>query len=232
MIVFVGPYTVHSQLGTTCNYSAIADLRTVQFTVTHALWFSVFTSILATDLQQSHCHFKSHIKSSSHSLVPFLPLFCSCQLSSVPSSQAHLPAGWSLELDSLLDSTTTLFWRTLPYNHLHGTRRKHSVCCTDPLPSSVRPIARVCFRGNVFTESLPSSRSIRHNIKIGLQEVGFYDASGEGVGSLALICEHSNKCSGSIEGEELICQIRDCQLSNKSEDSVLWSSSVLVLVNI
>jgi hypothetical protein len=33
------------------QYSAIADLHTLQFTVTHALGFSVFTSrILATDL--------------------------------------------------------------------------------------------------------------------------------------------------------------------------------------
>jgi hypothetical protein len=34
---------IHS-LGTTGNYSAIADLHTLQFTVTHALGFLVFTS--------------------------------------------------------------------------------------------------------------------------------------------------------------------------------------------
>jgi hypothetical protein len=40
-----------AQLGITGNYSATADLRPLQFTVTHALGFSVFTSrILATDL--------------------------------------------------------------------------------------------------------------------------------------------------------------------------------------
>jgi hypothetical protein len=40
-----------TQLGTTGNYRAIADLHTLQFTVTHALGFSFFTSlILATDL--------------------------------------------------------------------------------------------------------------------------------------------------------------------------------------
>jgi hypothetical protein len=51
-----------------------------QFTAAHALGFSVFTSrILATDLSQSHCNFKSHVKTSWHSLIPFLPLFCSCQ---------------------------------------------------------------------------------------------------------------------------------------------------------
>jgi hypothetical protein len=40
-----------TQLGTTGNYSDIAILHTTQFTVAHALGFSVFTSrILATDL--------------------------------------------------------------------------------------------------------------------------------------------------------------------------------------
>jgi hypothetical protein len=48
MIGFIG--TLYIQLGTTGSYSAIADLHTLQFTVTHALGFSVFTSrILATD---------------------------------------------------------------------------------------------------------------------------------------------------------------------------------------
>jgi hypothetical protein len=38
---------------------------------------------------------------------------------------------------------------------------------TDPLPSNIRPIfARVGSRRNVFTESLPSSGSIRHGNKI------------------------------------------------------------------
>jgi hypothetical protein len=58
MIVFID--TLYIQLGTTGNYRAIADLHTLQFNVTHALGFSVFTSrILATDLSRSHCHFNS-----------------------------------------------------------------------------------------------------------------------------------------------------------------------------
>jgi hypothetical protein len=49
MIGFID--TLYTPLGTTGNYSAIYDLRTLQLTVTHALGFSVFTSrILATDL--------------------------------------------------------------------------------------------------------------------------------------------------------------------------------------
>jgi hypothetical protein len=55
------------------QYSAIAILHTSQFTAAHALGFSVFTSrILATDLSQSHCNFKSHVKSSRLRLIPFL----------------------------------------------------------------------------------------------------------------------------------------------------------------
>jgi hypothetical protein len=45
-----------------------------QFTVVHALGFSVFTDhILATDLSQYHCNFKSHMNSSCRPLIPFLP---------------------------------------------------------------------------------------------------------------------------------------------------------------
>jgi hypothetical protein len=52
------------------QYSAIAILHTLQFTVANALGFSVFTSrIQATDLSQSYCHFNSHTKSSLHSLL-------------------------------------------------------------------------------------------------------------------------------------------------------------------
>jgi hypothetical protein len=49
MIGFID--TLFTQFGTTINNSAIVDLRTLQFTVTQALEFSVFTSrILAMDL--------------------------------------------------------------------------------------------------------------------------------------------------------------------------------------
>jgi hypothetical protein len=72
LIGFIAPYTI-TQIRTS-NYSAIAILRTFQFTVAHALGFSAFTShILATDLSQSHCNFKSRVKTSCHSLIPVLP---------------------------------------------------------------------------------------------------------------------------------------------------------------
>jgi hypothetical protein len=66
---------------------AMAILHNSQFTVSHVLGFSVFTGPnLATDLLQSHCHFKSHMKSSWHSLIPLLPSFCSCQFRSFDST--------------------------------------------------------------------------------------------------------------------------------------------------
>jgi hypothetical protein len=62
--------TLHTYLGTRDNYIVITDLHTLQFTVTHALGFSVFTSrILATDSKQSYCNFKSHIIWSRDSSV-------------------------------------------------------------------------------------------------------------------------------------------------------------------
>jgi hypothetical protein len=62
------------------------------------------------------------MKSSFHSLIPFLPLFCNCQLHSVQflSSQAHILAGWSVETRPV--STEIFFIATL-----HGPRRKRSL---------------------------------------------------------------------------------------------------------
>jgi hypothetical protein len=73
MIGFIETYT-STQFGTTDNCSVICYSTHFQFTVIHVLVFSVFTSrILATDLSQSHYHLNSHMTSSWHSLIPFLP---------------------------------------------------------------------------------------------------------------------------------------------------------------
>jgi hypothetical protein len=108
------------------QYSALADLHSLQFTVTHTLGFSVFTScILATELQQSHCHFKSHMKSSFHSLPPFLPLFCNCQFRGLNS--ARIPVSWHPE--TRLFTPRLLFYtvRHFLITTLHEPRRKHSL---------------------------------------------------------------------------------------------------------
>jgi hypothetical protein len=64
LIGFIAPYTF-THFGTTDNYSVVAILHTFQFTVTHSLGFSIFNSlVLGTDLSQSRCNLKSHVKSS------------------------------------------------------------------------------------------------------------------------------------------------------------------------
>jgi hypothetical protein len=86
MIGYIAPYTF-TQFGTTGNTALSLFYTLSRSPFPHALVFSVLTSrILATDLSQSHCTFKSHMKSSCHSLINFLPLFCSCQFNSMPSS--------------------------------------------------------------------------------------------------------------------------------------------------
>jgi hypothetical protein len=163
MIRFID--TLFTQLGTTGNYSAIADLHTLQFTVTHALGFSVFTSrILPTDfhtvVMPVSLYFKWHMKSSCRGLIRFLPFLLN-----------HLGL-ISPERDPILDNQFKRRSLSL-YNPSAWTMQKtQALYCweglfTDPLPSNGRPIvARVRSRGNVFTESLPSNGSIRHSIYV------------------------------------------------------------------
>jgi hypothetical protein len=142
----------------TGNYIVIAILHTFQFTTEHALGFSVFTSrIPATDLPQSHCNYKSHVRSSCHGLIPFL-LFPQPPISKTPPSS--LPT-------AVLYSMLLCFYYSCPAEHFLQP------LCTDPnenmfpapLTSNRRPtIPRVCFCGNVFIEPLPSNGYIRPSI--------------------------------------------------------------------
>jgi hypothetical protein len=76
------------------KYSAIAILHTFQITVTRALGLSVFTSrILSTDLSQSHCNFKSHMKSSFLNLIPILKSKSKTKGQSVSKSWCRTPFG-------------------------------------------------------------------------------------------------------------------------------------------
>jgi hypothetical protein len=73
---------LHTQLVTTINYSAIVNLHILQFTLTHTLVFSVFTSrILATDFNTVLI---PHVKFSRHRLT------FKSQLNSLPSLLNHL----------------------------------------------------------------------------------------------------------------------------------------------
>jgi hypothetical protein len=131
MIGFITPYIFTTRYYR--QYSAVADLHTLQFTVTHAQGFSVFTGrILATDLSQSHRQFKSHMKSSCHSLIPFLPLFCNCQFQRLHSvqilcSQAHILESCGSKLGSLFYNSSLLYYTVEHFIiiTLHESRRKH-----------------------------------------------------------------------------------------------------------
>jgi hypothetical protein len=52
MTRYIARYTF-TQLGTTGNYSAIADLHNLQFTATQALGFSVFTNLIQATIYNS-----------------------------------------------------------------------------------------------------------------------------------------------------------------------------------
>jgi hypothetical protein len=104
------------------------------------------------------------------SLIPFLHYFAtansedSTQLnSSAPkliSRQAGVPKLYS-SLHSMLLNTSL---QPLCTDHGENPASVIKEEFTDPLPSNGRPtVARVDSGGNVFTESLPSNGSIRHN---------------------------------------------------------------------
>jgi hypothetical protein len=115
------PYAQCSELQ--ANNTALSLTYTLYNSPLHTrTGFSVFTSrIPATDLQQSHCHLKWHMKFSYHSLIPFLPLFCNSQLRRLDSVQfqAHIPAGWPPEARLF----TSCCW-TLLYNHFARTTQE------------------------------------------------------------------------------------------------------------
>jgi hypothetical protein len=133
MMGFIAPYIFTAR--DYRQYSTIAILHTFQFSITHALGFSAFSSrILATDLSQSHCHFKSHMKSSFHSLIPFFSLFGSCKFRRLDSiqflcSQAHIPKGWRLETRLFTLDYCFLLPNTSLITTLHGPRKKHDFYC-------------------------------------------------------------------------------------------------------
>jgi hypothetical protein len=124
---------------TTRNYRQLqssrwsTNVRVYRYTLSLSLslGFSAFTSRnQAGDLYQSHCNFKTHVKSSCHRLIPFLPLSCTFKL-----RRLYWQAGIS-KLDSVL-----LNW-TLLYNHFARSKQKiQALHCwgggfTKPLHSS------------------------------------------------------------------------------------------------
>jgi hypothetical protein len=159
---------------TTRDYRQIQRYHlSTHFTVHRCARTRVLSLPLVVSWQRIYNSLSLQITYEIFRLIPFLLLFCSCQFRRLGSiqflcSQVHIPAGWRLELDLTLFYTVEHFLITTS----QGPRRKHSPYCwggvlTDPFPSNRYPIVTcVHSRGNVFTESLPSSGSMRHNIML------------------------------------------------------------------
>jgi hypothetical protein len=96
--------------------------HTSQFTIKHALGFSVFTSrILATDFIRVSLSLQTTTKFSFHSLLPLLSLFCNCQFRRLDSFQFLCSQVISRQVGvSKLDSIQLIFL----YNHIARTTRK------------------------------------------------------------------------------------------------------------
>jgi hypothetical protein len=103
MIGFIDTYAQYSELQVIerCRWST-------HFTVhryTRTRFLNLRSCILATDLQQSYCHVKWHMKSPFHSLIPFLPSLLNHLRLSSPEHHPILDSNWLkltlLQLDSL-----------------------------------------------------------------------------------------------------------------------------------
>jgi hypothetical protein len=120
--------------------------------------------------------FHPHKKCSFRNLIPFLPFLLSYRRLPSPEWLSFLQQlhKWILlEQNSLNFDNSQLKWPSLSLYKpsTRTTQKTQPLYCreslfTDPLPSNESPIlARVRFRGNMFTESLPSSRSIPRSCK-------------------------------------------------------------------
>jgi hypothetical protein len=112
------------QLVTMGNYSANA-ISTLYSSLLHPLVSSVLTSrILATDLYQSHCHFKSHMESSFAQPNSFLAIILQLpipetRLNSIPL----LPSSYSGRLASRNSTESKLCLSWCPSTQLGLTTR-------------------------------------------------------------------------------------------------------------
>jgi hypothetical protein len=166
MIGFIN--TLYTKLGTTDSRALSLMSKLLESTVAHALGFLVFTSrILATDLSQTHCNFKSHLKSFFQSRVPFLALFCHCRFRRLDSiqflcSQAHILAGWRFETRHY-----TLFYliKFFFITTLHEPHEKHRLIVLGvfaaPLHSNARGANHIENSLSIVEACLPRARVYR-----------------------------------------------------------------------
>jgi hypothetical protein len=156
--------TPYVPLRTTRNYSAIADLHTLHFTVIRKLWFSVFISrILATD-------FNTVIN------ISLIELHTPNTTRKIFSSQADFQISTELVAISSQSFSTAVSRDSLNY-HSAGLGSLLYCLGSDPTENIdsiviVQQYLDYCFfvrcRGNVFTESLHIN-----NILLRLRYSGF-----------------------------------------------------------
>jgi hypothetical protein len=134
-------HRLYSLLVTARNYSAIVDLHTLQFTVTHKLGFSVFTSrILVTDFNTG-----TVTGSLNHTLQISLYYSTYKVFSSQPDVQ--LPT----ELHSVI--LTPQFFKSvplLPNSYPSGLASRNSTDSNDFLCPFYNPSARTAQRAQLF----------------------------------------------------------------------------------
>jgi hypothetical protein len=97
------------------TFTQFAILHTFLFTVKHAQWFSDFTSrVLATDLLQSQCNFKSHLESSLYRLIPF-PLFLQLAIPRTRLSSSRLLFCTPSTTPTILPNTSYTYFARTPW---------------------------------------------------------------------------------------------------------------------
>jgi hypothetical protein len=117
-----------TQFRTRGNYNAIANLHSLQFTVTHALRFSVFTIlILATQyVYQCYCNCSIHevfVQSNCFLAIRLQQPVPKTRLNSIPLLRSSYPS-WLASRNSTLFCATTASFGTLLYNHFGRTTQK------------------------------------------------------------------------------------------------------------
>jgi hypothetical protein len=151
-----------SDIGVRCLYDFILRHIVSRYfkSIQSVLQYIYDSCIPATDLSSSHCHFKSNMRSPLHGLIPFLALYCNCQLNSIPLLQSSYPGRLASRNSTLIYVATANFGNLL-YNYFVRTTQK-----TQPLYCSEGVVmaslhSNVCLRNhcreNMFTVLLPNN---------------------------------------------------------------------------
>jgi hypothetical protein len=141
------------------QYSAIAILHTLQFTVAYSLGVSVSPFVSGQRIYHSLTVTSDHI---SNSFLAFLQL-------PIPQTRLISNSFSTTVLYFIYSASTTFVLPNTSHNYFAQTPWKtpssivQNAC---PLPSNGCPIVERLCCGNVFTDPLPSNEYTRHNIHI------------------------------------------------------------------